>query len=185
MLYLKTEVINMAKVMYCEKCGNAYYPFISRRCKYCGTKMKILPEELKYRYHIFVEDWTQLPVNGEEMLMREKNFVFGELKDNPIFSMGMYQAQVQQRKQRYTDRVEFEKKEQEEYLLKLLNKNFKKMGIDQDHQIYTPKCPICGSSNINKITLTNRAVKTAAFGVFGAMNDAGKTYKCGNCGSKF
>ena len=27
--------------------------------------------------------------------------------------------------------------------------------------------------------------KTAAFGVVGAIDDAGKTYKCGNCGSKF
>ena len=48
-----------------------------------------------------------------------------------------------------------------------------------------PKCPICGSTNINKITLTTRAVKTAAFGVVGAVDDAGKTYKCGNCGSRF
>lgn len=51
--------------------------------------------------------------------------------------------------------------------------------------INTPKCPICGSTNINKITLGNRAVKTAVFGVIGAVDDAGKTYKCGKCGSKF
>lgn len=47
------------------------------------------------------------------------------------------------------------------------------------------KCPICRSTNINKITVGSRAVKTAAFGVVGAVDDAGKTYKCGNCGSKF
>lgn len=48
-----------------------------------------------------------------------------------------------------------------------------------------PKCPICGSTNINKITVGSRAVKTAVFGVVGAVDDAGKTYKCNNCGSKF
>lgn len=48
-----------------------------------------------------------------------------------------------------------------------------------------PRCPICNSTNIKKITLSTRAVKTAAFGVVGAVDDAGKTYKCGNCGSKF
>jgi hypothetical protein len=48
-----------------------------------------------------------------------------------------------------------------------------------------PKCPTCGSVNIKKITLGSRAVKTAVFGVIGAVDDAGKTYKCGNCGSKF
>lgn len=48
-----------------------------------------------------------------------------------------------------------------------------------------PKCPICGSTNINKITVGSRAFKTAVFGVVGAVDDAGKMYKCGNCGSKF
>ena len=48
-----------------------------------------------------------------------------------------------------------------------------------------PKCPICQSINIKKITFTKRAVKTAVFGVIGAVDDAGKTYKCENCGSKF
>ena len=48
-----------------------------------------------------------------------------------------------------------------------------------------PKCPVCGSTSLKKITLTTRAVKTAAFGTIGAIDDAGKTYKCENCGSKF
>lgn len=48
-----------------------------------------------------------------------------------------------------------------------------------------PKCPICGSTNINKITIGSRAMKTAIFGVVGAIDDAGKTYQCKNCGSKF
>ena len=48
-----------------------------------------------------------------------------------------------------------------------------------------PKCPICNSTNIKKITFTKRTVKTAVFGVVGAIDDAGKTYQCENCGSKF
>lgn len=55
----------------------------------------------------------------------------------------------------------------------------------QQKKSNTPKCPICGSTNINKITVGSRVVKTAVFGVVGAVDDAGKTYKCGNCGSKF
>lgn len=47
------------------------------------------------------------------------------------------------------------------------------------------KCTYCNSTNIKKITLSKIAVKTAAFGVYGAVGDAGKTYKCENCGSKF
>lgn len=48
-----------------------------------------------------------------------------------------------------------------------------------------PKCPICQSINIKKITFTSRAVKTVFFGAIGAIDDAGKTYRCENCGSKF
>lgn len=47
--------------------------------------MKLLPEELKYKYHIFVEDWAQ--TSDEEELLRKENFVMGELKNNPLFSM--------------------------------------------------------------------------------------------------
>ena len=47
-----------------------------------------------------------------------------------------------------------------------------------------PKCPICGSTDLSKITLTHKAGKIALFGIFG-MGDNGKTWKCNNCGSKF
>ena len=48
----------------------------------------------------------------------------------------------------------------------------------------TPKCPICQSTNLSKITNTRKAGKIALFGIFGA-GDLGKTWKCNNCGSKF
>ena len=48
----------------------------------------------------------------------------------------------------------------------------------------TPKCPICQSTNLSKITTVQKAGKIALFGIFG-MGDNGKTWKCNNCGSKF
>lgn len=59
------------------------------------------------------------------------------------------------------------------------------MQKEKDKQNCISKCPICGLTNINKITVGSRAVKTAVFGVVGTVDDAGKTYRCGNCGSKF
>lgn len=47
-----------------------------------------------------------------------------------------------------------------------------------------PKCPICGSKNLSKYKSFEKALKMAAFGIFG-MGDIGKTYMCNNCGSKF
>ena len=57
--------------------------------------------------------------------------------------------------------------------------------LENSVQPNIPKCPICGSNNIQKITTATRALKTAVFGIAGAVDDAGKTYKCNNCGSKF
>ncbi len=49
---------------------------------------------------------------------------------------------------------------------------------------FIPKCPICQSTDLSKITSTKKVMKIAAFGIFG-MGDNGKTYRCNNCGSKF
>ncbi len=173
----------MGKVMYCERCGRVYYIILSKKCDFCKTKMKLLPEELKYKYHIFVEDWSQ--TSDEEEIQRKENFVFGELLNNPIFSLEDYKNQVQNQIQLNKELDEYHKKQLEEQRLKILNKNLKTIQKEQDKQNCIPKCPICGSTNVNKISVTSRAVKTAAFGVYGAVDDAGKTYKCGNCGSKF
>lgn len=50
----------MNKVMYCEVCGKICYMLFSKKCKFCGLKMKLLSEALKYKYHIFLDDWTQI-----------------------------------------------------------------------------------------------------------------------------
>lgn len=91
------------------------------------------------------------------------------------------------KKQKHTDGVlnEFNQKQQAKVKAQQEAKlrQIKSQALDKVTNI--PKCPICGSTNINKITLTTRAVKTATFGVVGAVDDAGKTYKCRNCGCRF
>lgn len=47
------------------------------------------------------------------------------------------------------------------------------------------KCPICGSYNVAKISFLGRVFKVSLFGTIGALDDAGKTYKCNECGCKF
>lgn len=46
-----------------------------------------------------------------------------------------------------------------------------------------PKCPTCGSPDIQKISGTKRWVTTGLFGV--ASGDLGKTMVCKNCGYKW
>lgn len=48
---------------------------------------------------------------------------------------------------------------------------------------YTPHCPICGSPNIEKITLAQKAFGGIMFGLF--SKTARSQFKCNNCGAKF
>lgn len=184
----------MNEVKYCEKCGDIGHVLIRRTCKNCGIKLKILPEAMKQKYNIFTNDWSELfgktQMIGrledeikvrEEMISRENAFVMGELAGEPMFSLEEYKKQLEKRRKMDQELAEFHCKQS----LENLNKNIKKMQKESDKLNHTPKCPICGSSNIRKITITKRAVKTATFGVLGAVDDAGKTWQCNNCGSKF
>ena len=47
----------------------------------------------------------------------------------------------------------------------------------------TPKCPTCGSTNIQKISGTKRWLSTGLFGL--ASSDIGKSMVCRSCGFKF
>lgn len=65
--------------------------------------------------------------------------------------------------------------EDEEFEQRKLNQIFQKT--------YTPKCPVCGSPNIHKISATKRVVSGAAFGLF--SKTARSQWECSNCGNKF
>lgn len=165
----------MGKVMYCEKCGQVYHIAFSKKCDFCKTRMKLLPEELKYKYHIFVEDWLQ--TSDEEKISRRENFVMGELTSNPLFSLKDYKKQVQRQVQRYQKIIEYDKRK----MLEQQAKNLAQMQIENDKQNCIPKCPCCGSSNVSKIGAVSRAISTSYLGLASSM--IGKTHKCNNCGT--
>lgn len=167
----------MGKVMYCEKCGQVYHIAFSKKCDFCGTKMKLLPEELKYKYHIFVEDWSQ--TSDEEKLSRRERFVMGELKDSPLFSMEDYQKQIQKQIQINQRLNEWEKQK----MLEQQAKNLARMQKEKDNQNCIPKCPTCGSTNVEKISIGKKAVGGAMFGVL--SSDIRNTMHCKNCGAKW
>ena len=47
-----------------------------------------------------------------------------------------------------------------------------------------PKCPSCGSSDCEKISVRNKMGTAALFGLF-AVGHLNKTYRCKNCGTKW
>ena len=190
----------MDEVMYCEKCGHVGHVLFSKRCKNCKIKMKTLPEEMKQKYNIFDESWSKIGAQlrlfsnqsiigtineeltlREELISRTNNFVMNELANNSIFSIEAYNAQLERERKFNKEQAEFHHKQSCERQAK----NIAQMQKEKDKINCIPKCPICGSTNVEKISIGTRAAKTAVFGVVGAIDDAGKIYKCGNCGSRF
>ena len=105
-------------------------------------------------------DWDKWLFGGEYPSNIDE-IIFNEyIKDNPLFDKSLY-----------------EQREGKEKLLQ-------KATLDKQREQNKPKCPICQSTNLSKITTTSKAGKIVLFGIFGA-GDIGKTWKCNNCGSKF
>lgn len=73
------------------------------------------------------------------------------------------------------EEIEQYEQEMEEFEQRKLNKIF--------NPTYTPKCPVCGSPNIHKISTTKRVVSGAAFGLF--SKTARSQWECSNCGNKW
>lgn len=57
----------------------------------------------------------------------------------------------------------------------------RQMEMLKQEQANQPKCPICGSTDISKISTLNRAVSVGVLGL--ASSKIGKTHKCNKCGS--
>ena len=56
--------------------------------------------------------------------------------------------------------------------------------VTGDSNINIPKCPTCGSTDIEKISGSSKVEKAILFGVF-ALGSISKTYKCNNCGHQW
>ena len=77
-----------------------------------------------------------------------------------------------------------EQKSQQEY--KALQRKAQQKMIEKEQiekQQNTPNCPTCGSTNIEKISTTKKAIGFVAVGVF--SSNFGKTMHCKQCGYKW
>lgn len=56
--------------------------------------------------------------------------------------------------------------------------------MEKKDQEFIPKCPTCGSPDIEKISGASKAAKVFLFGIF-AAGAVSKTFKCNNCDAKW
>ena len=85
--------------------------------------------------------------------------------------------------------IRFTKQDFEDYLqskrIEQLSqyKETSRKSIDVQESTNVPKCPICGSLKIQKISSMNRAVNIAIWGIFSTKIN--KQWHCNKCGSNF
>lgn len=88
------------------------------------------------------------------------------VKPNPLFDEELYNL-----------RIGKEKRQQEATL------NQMRMEKQLAQQANVPKCPTCGSTNVEKISTAKKAFGFAMVGLF--SSNLGKTMHCKNCGYKW
>jgi predicted RNA-binding Zn-ribbon protein involved in translation (DUF1610 family) len=109
----------------------------------------------KYYNKVGMTPETIININFKELVRQE--FVY----NNPLYN-----------KEDVKKRIELEEKCVKDTQRKNANNKF------------VPKCPICGSTNVEKISGVSKVGKVALFGIF-AAGSISKTFHCKNCGYKF
>ena len=152
-------------IFYCPKCGDVTIEFDENEhsCITCkNTQMINTGKDSKY--------------------FRDKYFAGKEMCDELLFK---YNTAEEVRKEFFYGNSVYNVKaikKREELRQRVIAKNLKETGSIQTDNI--PKCPTCGSADIEKISGTNKVASAAMFGVF-SLGHISKTFKCKNCGMKF
>ena len=150
---------------YCDRCGNLGDEF-DNECFCCGNSpLKPIPREYtdNFRWRdgdgkqAFIEDVVKKSPNLDPYLFEHKEEIIQKYNDEMNIKMAIGKA--------IGDGAD------PDIAFKNEGKNI-------------PKCPICGSVSLSKISNVGKAASVGLFGIFGA-GDLGKTWKCNNCGSKF
>lgn len=144
---------------YCKKCGRILQQYKGDirgyKCDCCQSNTYPVPE--KYLFEGF--DIAFKDNESEQLLIEEL------VKTSPEFDQYLFEH-----------RDEILAKQSAELNAKL---EHGKVILEEKSRI--PKCPSCGSNNISKIGMVNRAVSFHLVGF--ASRKIGKTHKCNNCGT--
>lgn len=127
------------------------------KCNICGEF--IIPIELKHNLQYYSEKSKELYGTP----WKDSFIILEEIKEYGLLDMKkyeMYQGKLSEQALAYIDKK---------------NENKTSQNI--------PKCPTCGSSNIENISALSRATHAYAFGLF--SKTAKSQFKCKNCGYKW
>ena len=144
---------------YCKKCGRIIFLFDSwkRVCDCCKSDVYPVPEQYLSSEFSINEDLKE-------------NFVNEYIKSSSEFDQHLYEDREKKAIQHADD---FEK----------YNSALEHGKAILEEKSRIPKCTYCGSANIRKIGLLNRAISTELWGL--GSKKIGKQYHCNKCNSDF
>lgn len=142
---------------YCKKCGrivSRLSKHIEKPCDYCQNSLNVVPIEytLSQRGTVIDDDLKE-------------QFFNDYIKSSPEF-----------------DQYLFDHRDEDLHNRRMENKvklEHGKAVLEEKNRVR--RCPSCGSSNVSKIGVMNRAVSIQLWGL--ASSKIGKTHKCNHCGT--
>lgn len=142
-------------VKYCPYCKK-YQPSTFYDCAFCLRKLWLLKdwEETEDEEK---EDWLKYPMPAKDISGMDSDLV----KKNQD-EAAAYDAKV---KAEIQEKLDEERRKAEEEAAK---------------PVYTPKCPTCGSPDLEKIGTASKVLDVAFWGF--ASGKVKKTFHCNNCG---
>ena len=152
----------MDQVYFCPTCGYITWdsvltgPAIEKKCLFCGADLQGTGKD-----HDFFWKRSDDKQECRRLLKRLEETVREEyVYNNPLFDKEKYEAREQADRER-------------------IARN--KAGLNPLDNL--PKCPTCGSTNLSRLSGVGMITMFGGFGV--TDGNAGKTFKCNNCGYRW
>ncbi len=141
---------------YCKKCGRALFDIFELKtiCDVCGSETYEVPRK-------YVDNFRWRDGDGKQALIEEL------VKTSPEFDQYLFEH-----------RDEILAKQSAEFNAKM---EHGEAILEEGSR--TQKCTYCGSTNIRKIGLLNRAISTELWGL--GSKKIGKQFHCNHCGADF
>lgn len=157
--FIVENKIDVSKVLICPKCaalyGKDYIQFFPShlQCEECGTTLITTNEDIDEMFTLScTKKYFEKYTNRCVELAKQ----YG----NNQFDEDTFNERLQRRDERIAE--------------------YERNRIKNSTPINTPKCPTCGSTNIQKIGAVERGASILGLGLF--SKKINKTYKCKNCG---
>lgn len=166
----------MAKIFFCPHCGNKLHlssdadlvQYKNGVCKYCD----------------FIGDFIDVGLSNDEFFSQIDDYATQKNIDIDATFENMWRARIEMFNIDQDPRFDWDAslksmKEKDKELLEA-DLQFKARQNAKKAAANTLHCPTCGSTNIKKLDVVDRAVSVGFFGIF--SNKINKSFKCKDCG---